>query len=308
MRKWVFITLLVYGLIAIVLVTQDKKDTEIIFFASPIPVARVLSNPNETVRLPFYTDSQNHYLFDDENIESATIRSENLTMAVQVVISKTKGVLNVGAQDCLGMAFQLSFTDVRPEEALMQFNDPTLEIFYVNGRQIFLAIQDITLCFTSIESSPHLDFTRLHPLMNTIKGDEYLSGIYIELINKSSEEVTVTDISMLMNGCDTNMQLIEETEESPGIALDDGYMWDWKNALLPSERINAFELTDEKIRLIIPIQYQEFILSPSRFPLMISYETEGKQYTWMIDDYLFFSSERPTFWEEEHGTIQYIEA
>ena len=307
MRKWMAVLLVIYGVVAIILVTAEKDETGIAHVAGPLPVSRVISRVEESVRLPFYTSDREHYIYDKENITSSSLHADELSLTVDVEIVETSGRMMTEAGSCRGMAFELTFRNIRPEGALMTFVDPILEVSYVNGDVIRFRIQDLSLYFKTIESSPHLDFRRMHPLMVSQEGTEYLGGFYLELIKQTDDVVVLKDISMLLEACRPDMSGIEETDGSPGIHPGPESSRIWAAQGTSPDRGQPFPVTEETTHLLIPLTYRGKIVPPSRFPLLITYEVNDETHTWVIDDYLFYSPSHPTSWEEKYAVIQYLE-
>ncbi|MCF7923544.1 MAG: hypothetical protein K9L64_00375 [Candidatus Izimaplasma sp.] len=291
-KKIFFIVIIIYIAISGILlyVNKTKPTDEISLLAVKKTYSRLITD-EEVIDLPIYITQEKSFLIDKENILDARIGDKYNELEVNIKeIKNANKMINYENTQYYLFYFQIDFSEVDISNLELNFINSTLYLSYINDELVELDIGKINLLFRTIDNPNHLDFSRMFSITN--KEDEYnvIKAIYLELDNRTGENIIINEISFLNNELKANIEQIKSINFMPD------YNSDFKDLMpqfntLTTEFINnkTFNLINKQ-NLLIPINHLEEWQYINRFPLIIKYTYNDISYEYIIDDFLFFSS------------------
>ena len=238
----------------------------------------VLMNRNDTYHLDtgyisrsIIIDGDNHVPIEVEKIE----------------VSNDK--MNVGEEEYYLVNFVVSMK-ISSNDHLVQYEEASLEITYENNQMMDLYIGEFNYLFS--EDADDLSLYTLKGTFGDINGVNTVTGIAIELFNKSTSNIIIKRIDIVSKDVSLNNDYLVEKdrdidmfESVEDILLIDAYHFD----SYESEETYHSIRTNQSKKLYIPILYNSDIKHISRFVVSVTYEMDGEIKVFNIDDFIFMN-------------------
>ncbi len=293
------IAFLVVGGVMIYVNEEHASTVQILSFHQTY--SRLITSENEDLTIPIFASSNDSFLMDIDSVSSCMIYDDQNQMVVAIKDVEQK-LDSTYFQGNTYYPYDLHITfDVIQLNAI-EFTDAYLQISYENGDQIAFEIGSIYLYFESIQNEQHIDMMRLFSTVKHQEDIEYISGIVIGIENRSMLDTQIIEINSLIPNMQFDLEhaiyLIDVPTYDTDIDDIVGYSYSSIQTLTESGHI----ILEGNHLLYIPVAYKDNIISVNRFPLIIQYTYLNEPYTYIIDDFLFYSSNNSL--EVNHGQIR----
>lgn len=286
MKKFFFIIITVYiGLMITMIIIDDHHSVDHIDMMSiEKQYARVLT-PEETIDIPLYISQEKTFITDHKNIIDARIINDQEELKVKIhAFSSQSQKVTYEETSYYFYYIQVGFEEIYSENLRLSLTSSKLKLTYVNEEVITIDIGDIYLLFHDLEQTSHIDFTRMYSIHN----DQAMTGIYFEIVNKTNSEIKIIDIDPLIDQIQLDIDHIKVIQEALNKdAMIDDYLPGYESITDYFSSMNDFSFRYSS-KLIIPIKHLQEYSFINRFPLIITYQYLNENYTYVIDDYLFY--------------------
>lgn len=303
MRRWFFLVIGVFIVGGCILVwSSPDKESSVELLTVDQPYARVITNQDETISIPVYLSTTDSFLLEPETIDKASIKTKTTQLSVTILAIQEMN----HQEEYMGhiyseFQYEIGFDYQMNSEEVFSLEQAKLSITYINGETIELEIGDLYLMFHEVSYNEQLELYRMFAMTQVYNGLEYTSGIVIGLNNLTDSSIQITSMTNLVSG-----MLFDLTD---AVIIDDSLdihtpMREILNDDFDLFAINQYENSIEVVNnhlLLVPLQY-EALVQVGRFPLVITYQYQNQTYQYLIDDFMFYQTNRSL--EDENGNIR----
>jgi hypothetical protein len=287
MKKIFFIVIGLYlSVSGIIILIKDKDYIDSIEILSiKKDYARIITD-NEPIDIPVYISSENSFFTSSDNIVDARILSDFDEVEIKISqIKNQKQVVTYNNKQYYLYYYEIDLNNVYTLGLKLDFINANISLTYNNDETLNLEIGDLSLLFHEITGSNHLDYSRMY----SVHDQDAIIGIYIEMINKTGQEITIKSIDVLNNNMFLNLNKAKIVYEPLNhLQPIDEIIPGFQNLVTEFPNPQDFSFKHNNA-IFIPINYLNTFNYINRFPLMISYEYNNTIYDYIIDDYLFYS-------------------
>ncbi|MFA7076661.1 MAG: hypothetical protein WC152_08380 [Candidatus Izemoplasmatales bacterium] len=290
MKRIFFSIITLYIVIGIILIIVIKpKNVNVNFFTIKQNYSRLMTE-NESLVFGFFIDQNSSFITDKDNIVNASLTNNINKIAVN--ISNIEQIAeNIEYKEKLYYQYNLTidFSEIYVNEFELNLVDAFLELSYINGDTLSLALGDIFLSFGDIECNNYLDYSNIYGLVNNINDELYLTALIIKFENLSDKEIIINQITTNNNMIEFDLENYQKSIEKYefSMALEDiitdyNYIGEAKEGSI---------LLEDEFYYIFPIKYKEDLKKIYRFPLQINFYYNEENHLISLDDYLFFDEQ-----------------
>ena len=301
MRK-VFTTIIFLFIIicGIIIYSNENNIDKVNIISLKRNYIRLITSKEETVTVPMYFDTNKSFLTSIESISESYLLNDNNQIKVSIdnIRCGDSYTNNLGKSYDLFL-FDLKFEDITINE--INIDNARFKIIYKNQDILEMNIGNFNIRFNEIISENNFDVYRLFITVKEKNDKEYITGIVIGINDLTNQGIVINDISIGTNKVIPDLKnsvVIDEIVEFD-TDIDDilGYQYD---PFLDIKEFN-YKLNDNKL-IFVPMSYNIEIIDLKRFPIYINYSYLGKNYEYLIDDFIFISEKYSL--EENYGEIQ----
>lgn len=303
MRRWFFLIIgaFIVGGFILIWSSSDKENTvELLTVARPY--ARVITKQDETISIMVYSSTTDSFLLEPNAIDKASIRTNTTRLSVRILhIEDLNHHEDYMGQTYHQFQYEIGFNYEMSSEEVFSLEEAILSITYINGETIELEIGDLYLLFHEVAYSEHLELYRLYAMTQVLNEMEYTSGIVIGLNNLTDSPIKITSISNLVSGMQFDLFDACMIDDSINIHTPiDELLTNEFNLFAVNQQESEIEVVNNHL-LLVPLQY-EALKQVGRFPLVITYQYQDQTYQYLIDDFMFYQTNRSL--EDENGNIR----
>ena len=287
MRK-VF-TLLVVGFMIVgflLIYYTDKPTTKVNILSINKHYTRLITNDEETLSIPLYFSSDKSFLTETSAIDSCFLKNDYNRLEVDISEIRYGEAYYDNNQLFYMYLFDITFNSLTID--LIDIENATFEINYLNEDTINLSIGDVFLRFSEITTNEELDIFRMYTIVNNNDEFDYVSGLIIGLENLCESDIYINTINIGSSLITVDLGNIVSVNEAPH------YNESIENILL-KEYYYLNDIFDETPYLVsnelvfIPFAYQNELIELKRFPIYIEYTFNNNVFEYLVDDFMFIS-------------------
>lgn len=306
MKRVFFIVIGGFILLSIgaVLIFSEDKDDMIDIISVKKDYARVLTQ-EEVIDIPLYITSDQSFLTHTANISASRIISDGDEVSIDIVAINDMHQL-VTYEDISYFLFHIviDFSQVYNKNLRLSMPNAQLQISYNNDEVLSLALGHMGILFHDLEQTTHIDFNRLYATYD----HGAISSIILDLENKTGQTIEISYIETLNPSLHLNLNyaLIHYDRHSHIDQLS-AFIEDYQMLIDKGEIQGQIDFYQDT-QYILPLKHIKHISYLNRFPLIIHYRYHEQDYTYIIDDYMFFqpiSDLYEDYYELEHNQYQY---
>lgn len=304
MKKWIWLFLAIYFIIAITLLICVKtRPNTLSILSREQNISRVITAETEKIGVVFALNQKDSFFSEAMNVRFVRLSDDRgeIALSAEDIVLLNEETTYQGESYYL-YRFDFGFGEMILEDMELCYQNATLELQYENDLSFSFPIGNWHLIFSHLEDSGPLGFSRLYGVHSMIDGTDRLTGFVIGLEKKVDSVVSITDIDL----CLTN----EWALENESIWLDEAIPYDTDVPMLlnvspetlirPEDPGFEGEINCESDGLLfVAIGFNEASTGISQFPIRITYRFLDQNYVLLIDDFRFFSTE-PFPEVEEH--------
>jgi hypothetical protein len=292
MKKVMWIALAIYGVVAGVLLWTAKADEKEIHILSVRESrSRLITSPDETVDIPLYFSREDTFFIEPRWVRTARLTDGEEEMAVSLDIIDTQETTPYQKRSYFLYRFRIGFRGIDADGMRLDWDSARLIVDYENEKTLSVEIGDLSLVFFHGDNPPHLDFFRLYPVMGEGDQASSLQGFVLGLKSQTASPILITGISTGMREARVDFSAIREWTESDHPRSGNEAVGDpdfeWVRSMPPSETGNR--ILPDSVCWFVPLVHLERSHRLNRFPILLSYRYQGQEYSFFIDDFLFFT-------------------
>ena len=250
--KWLFLTILVFGMITLIVILNYQNAKKSYFLNYPVNYS--LCNTN-SFEVKVYCSNKNLSFFDEENIVSIYLEDKENNY-YQVKIDKITHDKKVLIEDDNYYLYTLKLTIPLKGDEIIKIEDALLKIVNKKGEEVGFNIGNISMIngeyFTLVETKSIIGMTKF------VEDYSTLDKIKLELYNFQLFDVYIKNIKLISSVVETK---VEEIKISP----------------------------NKQVEVEIPLTYLEnsFI---DNIGILITLEYQGSIYEQIINPYVLFKT------------------
>ncbi len=290
MRK-VF-TLIVVGFIIIagilVMVMEAPSDNVSILTINR-QYSRLLTE-SEVISIPVYISETKTFLVDLGSVQSISLENEYQKLeAVLTEIRDANSTERLGETEYSLYYFDIGFPNVEYTDYFLEFDDCYMNVVYKNDDAISLEIGDVSLRFSEVNTSNHLNLYRMFCLTDEYQDALYTSAIIIGIQNLTGFDIEITGLDIGSGNAEIDMALakyvLAEEEQTTDLDILLGHEYQLIGECDGSDGLSL----DEDNLIVLPIKYRSEVVCLNRMPLIITYTYQNQEYQYIIDDFQYYS-------------------
>lgn len=288
------ITIIVlFGIIIIVtvvfLLIRDKK--EFLFLTYPKEHCVLSKDDNPMFTVEIYSNHKNSEYLKEEVIDSIKVYDFNsndfLSCKVDNIEMKD-GYIDYEKNHYY--KYQLDLVLPIKKDTEFKFDKAYLNINYLNSESLSFYIGNLNVY--EYQSKKAFIINRMKGFIDNINSQDTLTGIYMELINVSNNNVIIKEINYTSNNIISNYDYLmvvdsisENYKEKISNIVNDEYDYFRRSSLDDC----FIEVNDDVLKLFIPLTYIKE-RSVNSTGIIIKYMIDGNTYQQVIDPFVFFNS------------------
>ena len=268
-----------------------KKDTPLKIITSPKMFSMIHSGQTETFTISILSNKQETYHFDMEYIDSISLHTTNeiIPLSIEEIYINDEGYDYDDMFYVVELRVKIGFVS---EEYILNLEEVDMVVEYTNNTSIKVYIGDVFYVFDPLVDQ-NLSLSNLSATYTDFENKRTVSGVYLELLNKSNDSITITNIDIISNQIHLNndyrtipvipVEMFSSVEEITGV-----HEYSFKGYAV--EENTTVLLRNNSVDLYIPVVYQGDISFIHRFALQVTYEIDGESYQMYIDDFPYMNT------------------
>ena len=293
-------TKIIFGLLIFLLVVfisllfvPEKKSFKVI--TSPKIFSLLKSSENENIKIQLLVNRNDSYYFDQEYISSISLNSELDEEIISLIIEEITYSNNLYEYEndnyyLVELSLSINFNS---EDYLIALEKAYLNILYNNEEDLKVYIGEFNYRFKD-DLNDELSLSNLSSTVTEINSTNTVSGIYIELYNRSEENLVITNFLLGSSSITFNDYYLSEIYNEPDlfdsveeILLIENYNFkSFDNILEKSILIRE----NQSIMLYVPLSYIGEIDYIHRFYFEVNYLNNEGETSLIIDDIPYIST------------------
>ncbi len=288
-KLFVFILVFLFTALGVLLLTKRELPFRIITL--PSIHSSYQDEAGESVYIKALTNDLESPYFHKDLISNVTIKNEHNFIDMNIIdihFSENEYIYMENTYQYV--SFELGITVV-PAEGEILLENSVLELTYDNGEILELEIGSFYVLFG--ETLNDLSLDNLFALHGELDGVDTITGIYVELYNKTDHHITIKRIETLGSLYFDN-HMLKEIEEVPlhydkvtDILLIEEYSHTKKHALYNQQYTI---IANQSNQFFVPLLYNGDVAFVYRFPLQVVFEIEGEEKIYIIDDFPYINT------------------
>ena len=268
-----------------------KKETPLKIITSPKMFSMIHSSRTETFKISLLSNKQETYHFDIDYIDSISLHTVNeiIPLTIEEIHINDDGFEYDETFYVIDFNVKIGFVS---EEYILALEEVDVVIEYSNNTSISVYIGDVSYIFDPLVDA-NLSLSNLSATYTDFDNKRTVSGVYLELLNKSNDSITITNIDIVSNQIHLNndyrtvpiipVEMFSSVEEITGVHEYSflGYEVNENNTVL---------LKNNSVDLYIPVLYRGDISYIHRFALEVTYEIDGESFLMYIDDFPYMNT------------------
>lgn len=283
MRKGIFFILGFYLILAIVilLIPQDK-DEEITILTIQEDKSLILF-PNEMIKFDLFTNKKDSFLFSNDEVSSSYLTSADNKYQVEIHLESSSDTTNEFYDESFyHVIIEVAFSEIWIDNITIPFENLYLEIHYENSEVLKIPFGNLMIHFKSELEDFSLSFTNIYAIKNSMIDDQ-LKGMIIHLYT-IDPMIEILDISLELVSSEIDQANIKRVKD-----LRYQISEDIEGNTLKVYNTSSIILSEgEDLVLFLPINNPSNLLI-RRFPIVITYSSNGNIETLIIDDFIYKS-------------------
>ena len=270
-----------------------------LLFGEDIPL-QVITSPkvfslkhtelHEQFKISVLVNRNDTYHLDTQYIQKSIIKEGENHVPIRVEkIEVSKEQMNVGESKYYLVNFVVSM-QIESNDHLIQYDDASLVITYENRQELDMYIGEFNYLFH--EDDQDLSLYTLKGTFGEVNGINTVTGIAIELHNKTTSNIIIRRVDIVSADISLNNDFLIEKdreidmfESVSDILLIDEYQFDSFESV---EQQHTLFVNHTK-KLYVPILYNDNIKHISRFIVSVTYEINGEENVFYVDDFVFMN-------------------
>lgn len=287
--KYLYFIIIVFSIfLGISILTAKEKP--LIIITSPKVYSMKHTELNETFGISVLMNRNDTYHLNPSYIRSSSIIDGDNQLPINIEkIELLNDQIEVENESFYVVKFLVNL-QLESNDHFIQYENATMEITYQNDKTIDLYIGELNYLFK--ENSNDLSLYNMHGTFGEVSSINTVTGVSLELMNRSSDNIIIKRIDIASKDVSfNNGYLIEQHRE-----ID---MFESVNdvLLVESYDFSGFESGESQHPIFegqmkqfyIPLIYRDEIKYISRFSLIVTYEIDGIDKEYYIDDFIFMN-------------------
>ena len=268
---------------SVILMTKTKEP--FVITTSPQVHSYKFTSDTESFHIKLLVNEKDSYYIQKESVDKLQLSFDDQTIPLRIQDIR---VYESNDQFLVDLSVQIAF---HSNDYLIEYDHAYLDITYTNKNAISLYIGEFNYLFQSTNTND-LDFINLSATYQEVDGVNTVSGIVIDLVNKTENNIIIKDIDILSKTVHINNDYITEvfTEVDSFKQIDE--LLDLEYSFFDYERddLNLYLQAHETKKLLAPLVYNGDITFIHRFVLVFTYIDGTEEKTYVIDDFPYMNT------------------
>jgi len=288
--KYLLFVLAVFSIVlGIALLIEDDSPLKII--TSPKVYSMKHTELNETFKISVLMNRNDTYHLDTNYMRKSVLKDgeNHLPLSVELV-QVSDDTMDVKGESYYLVNFVVSL-NIEMTDHLIAFNTASLQITYENNEIVDLYIGEFNYLFK--ENSDDLSMYNLQGTFGEVNGINTVTGVAVELHNQSNHNLKIKRIDIISEDVSLNNDyLIEKDREIDMFeSVEDVLVIDkYSFETYESDEQQHLIMEDASKKFYVPLLYNSDIKYINRFVIMITYEIDGQEKVYYIDDFVFMNA------------------
>ncbi len=278
--------ILIAFVIAIMISINKGKEMVISCFKNYNVSSYVFENDDFDVLL--YCNNDESYFVDEKQIVNAYLsdEKENNTLTLKInAISKTMEYINYENDKYNMFLFNFSIPTNFSDEYYWYLENAFLNIDFLNQKKFKILIGNFSYNKYNKNINHDLSISLIKPLIFD-EEMSYLGGVIYKVNNNSSSDFNVKKIEILNCGVIPGDD-VKITQLSDTINFNDVSGYEHEYVKAQKDELNILIRKGREEAIFLPLYYDK-LFSLQNFPIKITYEKDGKQYSYIFENYSYY--------------------
>ncbi len=276
--------------LSVLLFVKDEK--ELVIISSDNIYSIYHSDNYETFTIEVLTNQPQNYYFDNDYLSSASLKNDNQDLSIDITnISQSDNPIYYQEDEFynLYLTAELSFTS---DDLLISMENVFLHLNYMNGEEIVISIGEFNYLFYD-EFSSDISLNNLSATHEEVNEINTISGINLELGNLSDSNILITNVQIVSSNVSFNHRYSLVRDECFHTSTVDtclnveDYQFNQESNVLETSFILR---KNNVINLYLPLTYLNSSKFIYRFSIVVTYEINNEEKTFIIDDFPYMKT------------------
>ncbi len=281
------LTLLAFLLASLYSVAMIAKNTEPLKVTTPLEARSIIHTKEETFKVDLYLNTLHSMYIYEEAMMTHTLRDTNKETVLPITLKDASYKKSREGGEVLRLTYAL---DIESSSEPLYLREAALHIEYSDQAVLEIPIGEFTYLYES-DMSNTLDYVKSTPIKGDYGYGDTVVGHCVSLVNKSSNTLTIKDLSLNLDSIKPNLDYMHLSEGpiTPLMGLE-AIMDDAFNPKNPSLAPKSHALlSEETATLCVPFTYEKD-RTLKRYALSVEYLENGRVKTLSIDDFSYLDT------------------
>lgn len=289
-RLMILLPLISIGLIIYFLITPVNKNVQI--YSINMAHQHIHTSDLETMTFPVLINQDKSVFMVHDAIIDSYLLSEDSLERVPITIESIEKTHKQPFKGSTYFGYTINASiSIITEDHLIHLKEASLILHYQDDMTLTIPIGEMAYAFKSLESNHLHVYDRIN-LSHKIGETPSSMGMVLSIENKTMNPISIKEITLISSHILPNLYELETLNQlnPDALKLTDYFhetIYLSKNASLVSPLI--IEAYEEAI-YAIPFSYLDLSLVMHQYPLIITYQMEGKTYEAIFDDFRFIKT------------------
>ena len=303
--KYLYFVLIVFSLLLSVGVLFSK-EIPLKVITSPKVYSMKHTELNETFKISVLMNRNDTYHLNPEYIHKSVIKDGDEYVPVKIEIIEVSSDQTTVSDESYYLVNFVTSLQIESNDHSIEYDNASLEITYENDMTLDIYIGELNYLFK--ENTNDLSLYTLQGTFGEVNNVNTVTGVAIELMNQSDYNLLIKRVDIYSNDVSFNNDYfieknrkIDMFEDVSDVLLTNSY--DFTSYESKEQHYSILE--GQMKRFYIPLLYNDEIKYISRFVIIVTYEINGIEQAYYIDDFIFM--DRINFGPEfEQGYQVYV--
>lgn len=299
-RNFLYIIIIMLTM-TLTLLLLIKEEKELVIISRDYPYSIYHSDNYETIDIELLTNNPESYHFNNNYISSSKFYNEDEELSVSVKdIVKSSHSVSYQGDDFYIVTFKFTLPFIS-NELYIEMSDVFLELIYDNSQTISLRIGEVNYLFDDSNNSD-ITLSNLSATHEVVNGYNTIGGVNLELSNSSTNNIIITDITLLSSSVYLNESKIVTNKTcdytstvKDCIGVEYYYFNEEYNDIL----LNTLLGKNNTLELYLPLLYDKKTSFIYEFSIVIEYEKNDQKNKLIIDNFPYMKTSIFTTFNEE---------
>jgi|LGVE01.1.fsa_nt_gb hypothetical protein len=288
---------IMYSTVIILVITLSillyvKDEEELVIISSDSIYSIYHSDVYESFTIEILTNQPQNYYFDNNYLSSASLKNDNQDLSIDITKITHSDNSIYYQEDEFYNLYLTAELSISSDDLLISMDNVFLHLNYMNGEEIVISIGEFNYLFYDSFSSD-ISLNNLSATHQEVNEINTISGINLELGNLSDSNILITNIGIVSNNVSFNLgysfirdECFHTSTVDTCLNVND-YQFNQESNILET---NFILRKNNVINLYLPLTYLNNSKFIYRFSIVVTYEINNTEKTFIIDDFPYMKT------------------